>query len=139
VKQVAFTFGQADAAINYAKRVVRANTGPLEELDLLTGLLAYLSVTDYLTEPHFEGKVTEEIMDMLGVRERAALEYKRKFREKVGRELEARNPVLLAIIRELATEPPIFVAATDAETEDNRRLLRESRQPMAEYTREEAA
>jgi hypothetical protein len=60
VKQVAFTFGQADAAINNAKRVVRANTGPLEELDLLTGLLAYLSVTDYLTE---------EIMDMLGVRE----------------------------------------------------------------------
>ncbi|MGB8064320.1 MAG: hypothetical protein WCF26_20700 [Candidatus Sulfotelmatobacter sp.] len=128
-------FDQTAAAVNDARRVVMANAGSLEELDLLTGLLAYLSVAEHVTEPHFEGRVTKAIMDMLGVKERGAQDYKRKYHETVGRELEARNPALQAISKELTPKPLSFVVSTDSdeEGEDNRRLLWESRQLMAEY------
>ena len=52
--------------------------------------------------------------------------------------------MLLAIIDELTTVPPTFMGSADSDDEtkqgeDNRRLLRESRQLMAEFDRETAA
>lgn len=137
-------FNETELAVNEARRVVMANAGPLGELDLLTGLLACLSVAEHVTEPHFDKRVTQAIMDALGVKERAAQKHKQRYYEIIGRELAAGNPVLLAIIAELTAAPPTFIGSTESdeetkEGEDNRRLRRESRQLMAEFARETAA
>ena len=60
--------------MNEAKRIVMVNAGALEELDILTGLLACLSVAEHVTEPHFDKRVTQAIMDALGVKERRRTE-----------------------------------------------------------------
>jgi hypothetical protein len=127
-------FDEIDPAVDNARRVVMANADELEELDLLTGLLAYLAVAEHVTEPHFEGRVTRAIAEMKGVSETAARAYKVKYHDAV-RALEERNPLLQAIIDELTHEPLSFAFAPSISTEgaDNRRLLRESRQLEAEY------
>jgi hypothetical protein len=127
-------FDQISEGVSNACRVVMANADELEELDLLTGLLAYLAVAEHVTEPHFEGLVTRAIAEMKGASETAARAYKVKYRDTVGQALEDRNPVLQAIVNELTRGPMSFVVSTaSAENDDNRRLLRESRQLMAEY------
>jgi hypothetical protein len=126
-------FDQIDTAVDDARRVVMANADELEKLDLLTGLLAYLAVAEHVTEPHFEGRVTRAIADMCGGSGTAARVYKRKYHETIEREIDARNPALHSIIRELTHEPMTFASSISAEGADNRRLLRESRQLLAEY------
>ena len=126
-------FEQGMAGVENARNVIKANENELERLDLSTGLLAYLSVAEYVTEPHFEGRVTRAIAEMKGVSESAARAYKRQYHETIERQIAARNPALQAVINELTQQPMSFVAPESAENEDNRRLLRESRQLMAGY------
>jgi hypothetical protein len=127
-------FEQVLEGVNNARLVVMANADELERLGLLTGLLAYLGEAEHVMEPHFQGRVTRAIMELRGVSESAAGNYKREFSQTIKRELEARNPLLHSIINELTHEPLSFVVSTaSAENEDNRRLLRESRQVMAAY------
>jgi hypothetical protein len=130
-------FEEALAGVSNACRVVAAHKDELEKLDLMTGLTAYLSEAEYVMEPHFEGRVTRAIMDMRGVQESAAGGYKREYHEGMRREMAARNPVLQDIMKELTHEPKLFIGSSgDAQTEDNLRLLRESRQLMAGYARD---
>jgi hypothetical protein len=129
-------FDQISDGIYNAHRVVLANAAALRELDLLTGMLAYLSVAEHITEPHFEGRVTRAIAKMLGVSEKAARNYKQRYRKTVERELGARNTLLHSIIRELDDEHgAIIVEESHApERKGNLQLLHESRQLMAEFT-----
>ena len=60
--------------------------------------------------------------------------YKQRYHETVERELATRNPMLLAILNELTTRPLTFIVpAVSDENSDKQRLLRESRQLMAQY------
>jgi hypothetical protein len=119
------------------RRVVMANADELERLDLLTGFLAYLAVAEHVTEPHFEGMVTTAIAKMQGTSPSTALAYKRRYDQAIKREIDPRNPLLHSITNELTHGPMSFVVSiASAESGDNRRLLRESRQLMAEYARD---
>ena len=126
-------FEQGMAGVENARNVIKANENELERLDLRIGLLAYLSVAEHVTEPHFEGRVTRAIAEMKGVSESAARAYKRQYHEMIERQIAVRNPALQAVINELTQQPMSFVAPGSAENDDNRRLLRESRQLMARY------
>ena len=54
---------------------------------------------------------------------------KRKYHQTVERELAARNPALQALLNELTRQPmSLVMPSATAESEDNRRLIRESRQ-----------
>jgi hypothetical protein len=128
-------FDEVMLSVENACRIVSANVEQLGRLDLLTGLLAYLSEAEHVEEPYFEGLLTRTIAGMRGVSETAARAYKRKFHRTMDRELFGRNPLIQSIFRELEQESPRpFVASTgSSEYRERKRLLREARQITAEF------
>jgi len=94
-------------SVENAGRIVEANAEALGKLDLLTGLRAYFCQAEHATDAHFEGRVTRAIAHMRGdISESAACAYKRRWAETMKREVEARNPVLQDIFKELQQESP---------------------------------
>ena len=122
-------------SVENARRIVLANADELARLDLLTGLLAILMVAEHVEEPYFHGLITRTIAGMRGVSDSAARAYKRRYSKTMVRELEARNPVLQSIFKELeqASPRPFVVSSGSSEYRDRKRLLREARQLTAEF------
>jgi hypothetical protein len=129
------SYDEVMLSVENARRIVDANVDQLGRLDLLTGLLAVLMVAGHVEEPYFEGLVTRTIAGMRGISETAARAYKRRYSKTMARELEARNPVLQSMFKELEQESPrpVVVSSGSHDYGERKRLLHEARQLTTEF------
>jgi hypothetical protein len=128
-------FEEVMLSVENARRIVLANVDELARLDLLTGLLAYLSVAERVVEPYFKGLVTRKIASMRGVSETAARAYKERFHRAMDRELRVRNPLIQSIFKEIKQESPrpSVTSGGSRDYRERKQLLHEARQLRAEF------